>query len=161
MPLKTATSIIATIANPNAPIIDVASQAVAAMTAMVLVGDGCAVGVSGIMVGVAVAVGVLVAVSVGVDVGVSDGASVGVAVAVLVGRGVRVSVRVELGEGVAGMFNIMESLAVAVRPFASRYFTYTVCVPGLDAHVHFTCAAYGCHGLPAKSAELEICTCVG
>ena len=124
---------------------DDAPHVFAAMTATVVVGDGSAVGVAGMRVGVLV--GVLVDVSVGVAVGVSDGdivdvrVTVGVLVAVLVGRGVRVAVRVGLGDGVTEMFSTMESLAVAVRPFASRYFTYTVCVPAFDGKVHFTWAA--------------------
>lgn len=156
-----------------------ASKAFAAMTETVVVGEGCAVGVFAMMISVGVTVGVLVDVSVGVTVGVlvdiSVGVSVGVSdgdgvsvlvtvdvvVAVFVGRGVRVKVRVGLGDGVTGIFSAMESLAVAVRPFASRYLTYTVCVPALDGKVQFTCTAYGCHLLPAKSAELEICTSVG
>ena len=69
--------------------------------------------------GVAVSVGVadaIASVAVGVA-GVGDG--VGDAVA----RGVRVIVKVGRGVGVPGAVKTMESLAVAVRPFASRYFT--------------------------------------
>jgi len=109
-------------------------------------------------VGVAVRVGGLVGVAVGVfvDDGVMVAVSVGNEVRVRVKVGVRVVVRVAVGDGVPGSMSVIESNAVAVRPLASRYLTYTVLVPAPGVKVQLIFETYGCHCAFAKSALFEI-----
>ena len=99
---------------------------------------------------------VIVRVAVDVDIVISVDVGVRVPVKTIDGVGVRVIVRVAVAAGVLDWLSVIESNAVAVRPFASRYFTYTIFVPAPGVNVQFIFDAYNCHLAFAKSAVLEI-----
>lgn len=51
---------------------------------------------------------------------------------------------------------IIVSGEAAVRPAASRNWTYTVCSPGVSGKVQGTSGSHGCHGMFSKSGSLLI-----